>query len=123
MADEASTATASPESDQAPGVEVHDADLPPAGDGPAQPGEGQIDLLLEAAVTVSVRLGQTEMKIGDLLQMGPDSVITLSRMVGEPLDLYLRGKRIATGDLVLVEDNLGVRIREILKPTAVEDLV
>ena len=50
----------------------------------------------------------------ELLEMGPGSVLKLDRQVGEPIDLFLRGVRFATGHLVVVGDHLGVRIKEIL---------
>ena len=74
---------------------------------------GQIDFLLDASVEVTVRMGQTQMKVRDLLRLGPGSVLTLDKRVGQPLDLMLRGKRFAGGELVVVEDQLGVRITEI----------
>jgi flagellar motor switch protein FliN/FliY len=95
-------------------VDVHDAELPEAADSGAKGSAGQIDILLDAPVTVSVEMGQVEVEIRDLLQVGRGSVLKLDRKVGEPLDLYLRGVRFATGDLVVVGEQLGVRIREIL---------
>lgn len=63
---------------------------------------------------VLAQLGQVEIAVRDLLQMGPGSVIQLDKKAGEPVDLYLRGVQFATGTLVVVGDQLGVRIKEIL---------
>jgi flagellar motor switch protein FliN/FliY len=96
------------------GVQVHDVELPEAQDTSAGAGNGQIDLLLDAPMAVTVRLGQLEMTVRELVELNQGKVITLDKRVGEPVDLYLRGMRFATGDLVVVGDRLGVRIREIL---------
>ncbi|MFP4107020.1 MAG: FliM/FliN family flagellar motor switch protein [Phycisphaerae bacterium] len=97
-------------------VEVSEADLPQAEPQPAEGDapSGQVDILLDTAMNVTASLGETEILVRDLLEMGPGSVLTLDRQVGEPVDLYLRGIRFATGDLVIVGESLGVRIREIL---------
>jgi flagellar motor switch protein FliN/FliY len=96
-------------------VEVHEADFPEATDTSTGPGPGQIDVLLDASLAITVRLGEVEMPVRDLLQLNQGQVITLNRRVGEPAALYLRGVQFATGDLVIVGDRLGVRIREILQ--------
>jgi len=97
-------------------VEVQEATLPEAADTGAKSGGGQIDVLLDTKVPVTVRLGQVELQVRDLLQLGSGSVLQLDKQVGEPADLFLRGVRFATGTLVVVEDRLGVRINEILSP-------
>lgn len=99
---------------QAPEVEVGEAQLPEVTDNGNHSGGGQIDLLLDATVTVSVQLGQAEVEVRKLLQSGPGSVLELDKKAGEPVDLYMRGIRFATATLVVVGDQLGVRIREIL---------
>ena len=107
------TATANVE-EQAPQVEVQAADLPEARDKVVRNGTGQIDLLLETPMPVTVQLGQCELLIRDLLQLGPGSVVRLDKRAGEPVDLYLRGHVFARGQLVVVGEQLGVRITEIL---------
>jgi flagellar motor switch protein FliN/FliY len=107
------TQAQAPQDDQ---VAVHDAQLPEADGGGGAAGAGQIDILLDATVQVNVSIGQTEMKIRQLLQLGEGTVVPLDKRIGEPLDLFLRGKRFATGELVVVGDQLGVRIKEILQP-------
>lgn len=99
---------------QEPAVEVHEAQLPEAADTGARTGGGQIDILLDTSVPVLAQLGQVEIAVRDLLQMGPGSVIELDKKAGEPVDLFLRGVQFATGTLVVVGDQLGVRIKEIL---------
>ena len=94
--------------------EVQQAKLPDV-ETPAPTGQsGQIDILLDTTMPVEVRLGEVSMPVRDLLQLSPGSVITLDKMVGEPLDLYLKGVKFATGQLVVAGDALGVRITAIL---------
>jgi len=97
-----------------PGPQVHEADLPEAQDACQAPGGGQIDILLDSPMSVTVCLGEARPAVRELLEMGPGSVLKLDRQVGEPIDLFLRGVRFATGHLVVVDDHLGVRIKEIL---------
>ena len=106
---------------QGDAVEVRDAELTEA-DETTVPSSapGQIDILLDSHLSVSATLGQAQVLVRDLLQLGPGSVIKLDRAVGEPIDLYLRGIHFATGQLVVVGEHLAVRIKEILSPQAAE---
>lgn len=97
-------------------VEVQDVQLPEAQDQDPQPAAGQMDLLLDVPVKVQAVLGEVQTHVRELLQLNTGSVVTLDKQVGEPIDLYLRGTRFATGHLVVVGDHLGVRIKEILLP-------
>ena len=99
------------------GVAVQDpvlTELPPAVPA-ASAGDGPIDILLETAMPVSVRVGEIDVPVKQLLQWTPGAVIPLNKALGEPVDLYLRGVRFATGYLVVVNNQVGVRIKEILK--------
>ena len=96
-------------------VEVHEAELPAADVNAAGGPAGQIEeILLDVSVPISACLGRTELTMGDLLQVGRGSIVPLDRQAGEPVDLYLRGARFATGTVVVVGDKLGIRIKEIL---------
>jgi flagellar motor switch protein FliN/FliY len=108
------------DADQSPAVEAHEAELPEADDAGTKSGTGQIDILLDTTIAVVARLGQVEIPVRDLLQMGPGSVIQLDKEVGEPVDLFLRGTRFANGTLVVVGDRLGVRIKEIVSSASPE---
>ena len=94
-------------------VEVEQAELPEVGDRPSSGASGQVDILLDTAMPLSVRLGQVNMQIRQLLKMGPGSVLKLDKQAGEPVDVLLRGIKFATGQLVVAEGRLGVRIDEI----------
>jgi len=109
----AAETTESPEAPET-GPQVQEADLPEVQDTCQSPGGGQIDILLDSPMSVTVCLGQARPAVRDLLEMGPGSVLKLDRQVGEPIDLFMRGVRFATGHLVVVGDHLGVRIKEIL---------
>jgi flagellar motor switch protein FliN/FliY len=95
-------------------VEVNEAELPEAVDGGQRAPGGQIDILMDAMLVVSARLGEARLAIKDLLALAPGAVLELDREVGEPIDLYLRGVRFARGNLVVVGERLGVRITEIV---------
>lgn len=105
------TATATAEEEA---TEVQSAELPPAAEGVAQSAGGQIDILLDTTMPIEVRLGEVQLEVRDLLKLTPGTVVALDKMAGEPLDLYLKGIRFATGQLVVAGDQLGVRITEIL---------
>ena len=94
-------------------VEVEQAELPEVEDKPSSGASGQVDILLDTAMPLSVRLGQVSMQIRQLLKMGPGSILKLDKQAGEPVDVLLRGIRFATGQLVVAEGRLGVRIEEI----------
>ena len=75
---------------------------------------GSIDILLDMNIPVTVTVGQTEIQVRRLLQLGPGSVIKLDRPVDTPVDLYLRDTKFATGSVVVVDDRFAVRINQIL---------
>jgi flagellar motor switch protein FliN len=111
-------ATAEPAAAEQPTVEVHSAHLPEARSQAGPAGGGQVDILLNTTMPVTASLGQTTLQVRQILQLAPGSVVKLDRQVGEPIDLFLRGVRFATAQLVVVGDHLGVRIKEILSGEA-----
>jgi flagellar motor switch protein FliN/FliY len=76
-------------------------------------GGGSIDLLLAMDVPVSVVIGRTELPVKRLLRLGPGSVLKLDKAVDEPADLYLKEVRFAAGDIVVVDGQFAVRIKQI----------
>ena len=76
--------------------------------------EGNLDLILDINVPVVVRLGQSEMSIDDVLALAAGSVVELDRLASDPVDVLVRDKLIARGEVVLVDENFGVRITNIL---------
>ena len=85
------------------------ADLGP---GVAAAGGSHIDLLGDVEMTVTVELGRTRMKVRDLLRMTEGSLIELGRAIGEAVDVLVNGSIIAHGEVVVVDDELGIRITE-----------
>ena len=112
----AAEATQEEQDSQAGGVDVQEAQLPEAAESGSAGPSGKVDILLDTVIQVTVRLGQTEMTVQELLQLGPGSVVTVDTKAGDPVTLYLRGRRFASGHLVVVGEQLGVRIAEIAKP-------
>lgn len=102
-------------------VAVQDAELPQASEGAVPGAPGQIDLLLDSTVSISAMLGQSDMQVRELLGLGPGSVVKLDRSVGQPVDLHMRGILFARGQLVVVGEQLGIRISEIIAPPAEQE--
>ncbi len=69
-----------------------------------------IDMLLDVALPISIELGRTHMPIQDILKLGPGSVVELSKLAGEPVDLLVNNKMIARGEVVIVDENFGIRV-------------
>jgi flagellar motor switch protein FliN/FliY len=80
-------------------------------------GAADLEAVFDVPVQVSAVLGRARMEIGDLLRMGPGAVLELDRKVGEAIDIYVNNRLVARGEVVLVEDKLGVTMTEIIKGT------
>jgi len=74
-----------------------------------------IDLLAGLQMNVAVELGRTEMTVADVLALGPGSVIELDRLAGEPVDILVNDRLIARGEVVVVDENFGVRVVEVVR--------
>jgi flagellar motor switch protein FliN/FliY len=75
-----------------------------------------LDFLLDIPLEISAELGRTKMLINDLLQLGQGSVIELTKLAGEPLEILINQKLIARGEAVVVNEKFGVRITDIISP-------
>jgi flagellar motor switch protein FliN/FliY len=75
-----------------------------------------LDLILDVTLAVTIEVGRARMTVQDLLQLGQGSVIELEKLAGEPLDVFINGKRVATGEAVIVNEKFGVRLTEIISP-------
>jgi flagellar motor switch protein FliN/FliY len=82
----------------------------------AAPASSDADLarLHNVPVELAVEIGRTRMTIGDTLGLGPGSIITLNRMAGEPVDLLVNGRPIARGEVVVIDEEFGLRVTEVL---------
>jgi len=72
-----------------------------------------IDILLDMPVSITAAVGQTQIPIHRLLQLGPGSVLTMDKPIDAPADLYLKDTRFATGNVVIVDGHFAVRINQI----------
>jgi len=100
---------------------VQPAAFPDLGQG-AAPGavKPNLDLVRDIHVTLTVELGRTDMLIQDILELTPGKVIELDRLAGEPLDIVVNGKLLAKGEVVVVDENFGVRLTSIVEQSARE---
>jgi flagellar motor switch protein FliN/FliY len=74
-----------------------------------------LEAVFDVPVQVSAVLGRARMDIGDLLKLGPGTVLELDRKVGEAIDIFVNNRLVARGEVVLVEEKLGVTMTEIIK--------
>lgn len=75
-----------------------------------------IDFLLDVPLNLTVELGRTRMLVNDLLQLGQGSVVELTKLVGEPLEVMVNEKLIARGEVVVLNDKFAVRLTDIISP-------
>lgn len=75
-----------------------------------------IDLLLDVQMVLTVELGRTRKYVKDILGLGEGSIIELDKLAGEPVDLLVNGKLIAKGEVVVIDENFGVRVTDIVGP-------
>ena len=110
-------------------AELKGSDRASSADGEQKPGEisagsdsspadssVNMEFLLDISVDVTVELGRTKMLINDMLKLGQGSVIELSKLAGESLDILANQKPIARGEVVVVNDKYGVRLTEVISP-------
>lgn len=76
-----------------------------------------MNLILDVPLDISVELGKTQKKIHEILEFSSGSIIELDKMAGEPVDILVNGKSIAKGEVVVIDDNFGVRVTDIVNPT------
>lgn len=74
-----------------------------------------LEAVFDVPVKVSAVLGRSRMEVADLLKLGTGSIVELDRKIGEPIDIYVNNRLVARGEVVLVEDRLGVTMTEIIK--------
>lgn len=77
---------------------------------------GNIEMLLDIPLEVSVELGRTKIAIREMIQLGPGSIIELDKLIGEPVDLLVNDNLIAKGEVVVFDENFGIRITDIVTP-------
>ncbi len=74
-----------------------------------------IDLIMDVPLEVTVELGRTSKSIKEILDFSPGTIIELDKLAGEPIDVLVNGKFVAKGEVVVIEENFGIRVTEIIK--------
>ncbi|TDI82765.1 MAG: flagellar motor switch protein FliN [Caldithrix sp.] len=103
---EAASSDAGEEAVQEPEQDVTSSD-------PSQ-GTGNLDLLRDVTLTITVELGRRDMRFGEVLELGKGSLVELNKVADEPVDIYVNQSKIAEGEVVVVDDHFGVRITKLL---------
>lgn len=78
--------------------------------------EQGLDILMDIPLEISVELGRIKMLVKDVVELGSGSIVEIDKAAGEPVDVLVNGRLVARGEVVVIEDNFGVRITEILSP-------
>ena len=78
--------------------------------------QGNIGMLVDLQLPVAVELGRVNMMVKDILELGPGAVVELNKFSGEPVDIYVNNKKFAEGEVVVVDQNFGVRILALIGP-------
>lgn len=79
-------------------------------------GNGRLELLADVPLELSVELGRTRRRLADVLALGPGSLLELDRLAGEAVDVRVNGRLVAKGEVVVIDENFGVRITDIVSP-------
>jgi len=95
-------------------TKVNSVELPEVSEGEVEGSGGQLDILLDMDVAVTVVLGATQIPVRRLLQLGPGAVLTLDKSIEAPVDLYLKDSKFAEAEVVVVDNRFGVRIKQIV---------
>src|SRR6185436_546218 len=75
-----------------------------------------LSLLMDIPLEISVELGRVKMLVKDVVELGTGSIVEIDKAAGEPVDVMVNGRLVARGEVVVIEDNFGVRLTEILNP-------
>ncbi len=97
-------------------IDVQSAQFPEFNESSTQPLPNNMELIKDVPLEVTVRLGKTVMKIRDILDLGDGSIIELDKLAGEPVDLLVNGKLVAKGEVVVIDENFGFRVKDIISP-------
>src|SRR5881397_3008126 len=78
------------------------------------PGPSDLARVHEVPVELAVEIGRTRMTIGETLTLGPGAIVSLNRLAGEPVDLLVNGKPIARGEVVVIDEEFGLRVTDVV---------
>ena len=101
---------------QQPQQTISPVKFPPLDERVYQTPAGDISILLDVPMTLTVELGRTSKLVQEILGLGEGSIIELDKLAGEPVDILVNGKLIAKGEVVVIDENFGVRITDIVSP-------
>ena len=90
--------------------------FPPVDNHGAVPANKNIEFVLDIPLQVTVQIGSTRMLIRELLQLGQGSVIELTKLAGEPMELLVNNKLVARGEVVVVNEKFGIRLTDVVSP-------
>lgn len=114
--DETSQEGVSSVSDASDGQEVNGENAQESGAFDGDDEAKDLDFILDIPLEISVELGRTNMLVNDLLQLARGSVIELSKLAEEPMDIYINRKLFARGEVVVVNEKFGIRLTDIVSP-------
>ena len=78
--------------------------------------DAHLEVILDVPITLAMEVGRTRLSIRELLQLKSGSIVKLQRAIGEPMDIYVNGSLVAKGEAVVVGDQFGIRISEVVSP-------
>jgi len=81
-----------------------------------EPDRKNLDFILDIPLQVTVELGRTKLLVKDILQLNQGAVVELTKLAGEPLDIFVNSKLVARGEAVVVNEKFGVRLLDIVSP-------
>ncbi|MFN9417881.1 MAG: flagellar motor switch protein FliN [Pirellula sp.] len=84
------------------------------------PEKVSIDLLRDVTLELKIELGRTRMSLDDILQLRKGSVVTLDKLAGDPVDIYVNGRLVARGEVLVLNDNFCVRVAELVGSDAIQ---
>ncbi len=107
---------ASPDDIKFDSPEVSNAQFQHLSEPVSTPETRNIDILMDVNLPVTIELGRTKMSISDILGLGSGSVVELNKLAGEPVDVLVNYKIVAKGEVVVIDENFGVRITQLMTP-------
>ncbi|MBC7545599.1 MAG: flagellar motor switch protein FliN [Candidatus Sericytochromatia bacterium] len=83
---------------------------------------GNLELVRDVRLNITVELGRAQLPLKEVLQLGDGSLIKLDRLAGEPVDMVVNGRLVAQGEVVVIGNNFGVKITNVIRPSAPEGM-
>ena len=96
------------------GVKKRPAEFSELKEGGVKAGSGDLEFIMDIPLEITVELGRTTMPIFDLLQLGQGSIVELTKIAGEPLEILVNKKLIARGEVVVVNEKFGIRLTDVV---------